>query len=222
MFAFTLVACDEGVSPAPRIQSLSFSREEAHLDAPASFSAAELFGLRVDAEPGASTDVRWTSSDTIAAPIDATGLLHSCGAASSVTITAIAKADTTKRATARAIIREPAPRMAEITSITDMQTGLPVDASTLRNSVRFNYSVSRRWAECSAFALVELAVVPARGGDPVFAARTGFTGGGDFVGTAGWLTRLVENGPYVLWLRLLIANRTAPLPLASMPAEIRN
>src|SRR5512138_917083 len=116
LFAAALVGCDNGVSPAPRVQAVSFSREDVGLPAPGSASGAELFGLSVDAEPGASTEVRWTSSDTIAAPIDATGVLHSC-AAGSVTITAIAKADSTKRASARVIITEPVPGMAGITSI---------------------------------------------------------------------------------------------------------
>lgn len=222
VFAFTLLACDDGVSPAPRIQAVRFAREEVQVTVPGAFPTAELLGLRVDAEPGASTEVRWTSSDTIAAPIDATGFLHSCAAVSSVTITAIAKADTTKRASARVIISEPAPGIAGVTSITDMRTGLQVDASALRDGVFFNYFVSGRWTECSALALVEFAVVPASGGDAVMFARTGFPGRGDLVARAGWLTALVQNGAYVLWLHLLIPGRAAPLPLAAVPAEIRN
>ena len=221
LFASTLAACGDGVSPK-RIHAVTFSREAVQVTVPGSVSSAELLGLHVDAEPGASTEVQWTSSDTIAAPIDAAGLLHACAAASSVTITAIAKADTTKRASARVILSEPAAGMAGITRITDMQTGLPVDASALRGGVFFHYFVSGRWAECSTLALVEFAVVPVSGSNPVKSARTGFPGRGDFVGTAGWLTRLVENGRYVLALRLLIPGRVVPVPLAAVPAEIRN
>ena len=222
VFAFTLVACDDGVSPAPGVRAVSFSREEVQLTVPGSFSSAELLGLRVDAEPGVSTEVRWTSSDTLAARIDANGLLHSCAAASSVTITAIAKADTTKRARARAIIGEPAPDMARITSITDMRTGLEVDASALRDFVFFHYFVSSRWTECSAAALVEFAVVPGSGSDAVLWERAGLPESGDLAATAGWLTKLVGNGPYTLWVRLLIPGRAAPLPLVAEAAEIRN
>ena len=223
LLVLTLVACDEGVSPAPRIHAVSFAREEVQLEVPGSASTADLLGLRVDAEAGASTAVLWTSSDTIAAMVDAQGILHSCGPASSVTITARAKGDTTKRASAKATLSASPATTAGITSITDGQSGLPADASALRGFVRFGYTVSGRWLDCSNLARVEFAVTPADGRDAVMFAQTGFPGRGTgLVGTAGWLTALQPNGRYILWLRLLIPGRAAPLPVATFPVDVRN
>src|SRR5262245_59650116 len=223
LLVLTLVACDEGVSPAPRIHAVSFARQEVQVEVPGSASAGDLLGLRVDAEPGVSTAVRWTSSDTIAAPVDAAGVLHSCGPASSVTITATAKGDTTKRASAKATLGASPAATAGITSVTDGQSGLPADVSGLRGFVRFGYTVSGRWLDCSNLARVEFAVTPADGRNVVMFAQTGFPGRGtDLVGTAGWLTSLQPNGRYLLWLRLLIPGRSAPLPVATFPVDVRN
>jgi len=223
LLALTLVACDASVSPAPRIRAVSFAREEVQLDVPGSASTADLLGLQVDAEPGASTAVRWTSSDTMAAPVDDAGVLHVCAPASSVTLTATAKDDTTKHASARAVLSASPVATARITSITDA-SGLPADVSALRGFVQFGYTVSATWLECSNLARVEFAVVPADGQVAVMFAQTGFPGprGIDFVGTAGWLTALQPNGRYIVWVRLLIPGRTAPLPVATLPVELRN
>jgi hypothetical protein len=219
-------ACDDISTSPPRVHEVALTRPVVSLTAPGDYPAAEVFGLRVDADPGLNRTVRWSSSDTTVAAIDDGGILHLCVLSPEVTITARSVADTTKSASARIGVASVAVGWMGVVAISDVRSGAPLDGSRLHGTVSLDLAANADRLDCTGLSRLEVLAFPIAESAGVGISITNLT----FTParrralqqTVTWHTDNVPNGDYRLETRAYLAGRAVPVSTETRFVTVRN
>lgn len=221
--ATTLVAaCDGGTTSSPgRVHAVSITTPIERLIAPMPIPLPGPFALRVDADPGVATDVRWTSSDTAVLSIDPGRVAHFC-APGVVQLTATALADTTRSASVTLQVGRSLVALASITSLTDAADA-PVDINGLSGVVFVATGVHLDLLACTGLARVALVAVDAEGVEHAIESRDFSPPQRNLVGQRfRWSTAELPDGKYRLEFRAWLAGDVGPTEVAERPVIVRH
>ena len=216
------IGCESATRPTPRVHAVTLTTATKLLPAPAAFPAGNIFELRVQADPGVDTTVRWSTSDSVAGKVDAGGVLRLCESIPTLFVTATSVADPTKSATARATVASLVIGWAGINAVLQAGTNAPADPAALRGDVIVRIGVDERFLGCTGLSRLQVVAEPSTGGAEVQLANLLFTPPRRtaLVEDVTWSTTRVPNDEYVLSVRAYLAGRTEPAASNERPGMV--